>query len=179
VAVTKQDVERIYGCAKALLQEKRAISIEDVSEYMRTVINAPMLVADIEECLVRLFEKAGNDPAVDLHQAFLFRDAAVGYWLGVYRILVLQIRVDRGENGCFLAHAFYGVPDDGQAKLLGISLKAANILAYLKEQGVEIERWFPLADWTKIVKGTREETLKHLGNLSKSLSESNPIGFVA
>lgn len=180
MAVQEQDVERIYGCARALFQEKKAISIEDVTEYMRTVANAPMLVADIEECLTRLFDKStGNNPAVELHQAFLFRHAAVGYWLGTYRILVLQVRAMRGEEKqAFLAYPIYGVPEDGTAKLIGIATQAKHVLEFLTAQGVEISRWFPLEDWEKLVSGKREEILKELATLSSKLSETMTVGQI-
>lgn len=180
MAVTEQDVERIYGSARALFQERKTLSLEDVSEYLRTVANTPMESADIEECLTRLFEKnTGNAPAVELHQAFLFRNAAMGYWLGVYRILVLQVTVERGENGCFLAYPFYGVAEDGRVKHLGIAFGTKHVLEHLKAQGVEVDRWFPIANWTKIVPGEREDNLKRFSNLGKSLNETHPLVFVS
>lgn len=181
MAVQERDVERIYGCARALFQEKKAISVEDVTEYMRAVANAPMLVADIEECLTRLFDRStGNNPAVELHQAFLFRYAAVGYWLGAYRILVLQVRATRGEEKqASHAYPFYGVPEDGTAKLIGVATRVKHVLEFLTAQGIEISRWFPLGDdWEKLVPGKREEILKELVALGSKLSETMPVGHV-
>jgi hypothetical protein len=180
LGVTEQDIERIHGSAKALFQERKTISLEDVSEYLRTVANTPMEATDIEECLTRLFEKStGNMPAVALHQVFLFRNAAIGHWLGAYRILVLQVTIERGEDTRFLAYPFYGLADDGRAKHLGIAFGTGHVLNHLKEQGVEIEHWFPVANWTKLVPGEREENLKRFSNLGKSLNETHPLVFVA
>lgn len=180
MGVTDQDVERIYGSARALFRERKTICLEDVSEYLRTVANTPMEPADIEECLTRLFEKnAENAPAVELHQAFLFRNAAMGYWLGVYRILVLQVTVERGEDSRFLAYPFYGVAEDGRAKHLGIAFGTTHVLEHLKAQGVEIDHWFPVANWTTMIPGEREEHLKRFSNLGKSLNDGHPLVFVA
>ena len=177
MAVQETDVERIYGCAKALFQENKAISVEEVVEYMRTVANMPLLAEDIEECLTRLFDKTtGNNPAVELHQAFLFRHAAVGYWLGTYRILVLQVRPTREEEKQpFFAYPMYGVPDDGAAKLISIATHPKHALEFLKTQGIDITRWFPLENWTKLVPGKPEEISKELVYLSSKLSETMTV----
>lgn len=172
MAISEKEAACVYGTAKALFQEKKTVSLEDVSDYLRTVANTPMVTADIEECLTRLFEKQHNAPAVQLHQAFLFRKAAVGYWLGAYRIQVIEIRVEQSEEMRFTAYPFYGIADGARPKLLGIAFNTSSVLDYLKKQGVEIDQWFP------IVNELSEESLKQLSMLSQNLNATQPIVFL-
>src|SRR6266571_2207554 len=91
VAITEQDRTQIMGAAKALFAERKTFSLDDLTDYLRSVVNVKVDPADVEESLSRLFERqGGNLPALELHQCMLFRRSALAYWLGQYAILVME-----------------------------------------------------------------------------------------
>lgn len=154
MAITEQDQEKIQGAAKALFQERKTLSLEEVTDYLRSVVHFPVDPADVETCLARLFERqGGNLPAIELHQCMLFRRSALAYWMAQYAILVIE-EVFKSEpaegekEGTVRTHVylFFGVAGDEPqtGKFLGAAKDPKDILDYLKTQGIEVGNWHPL-----------------------------------
>jgi hypothetical protein len=176
MALTEQDQQRIYGAAKALFSERKRLTLDDMMEYLRTVTNTPMEVADVEESFSRLFERrAGNLPAVELHQAFLFRDAAIGYWRAEYAIVVIQTSTIASDGKLWRVYAFYGLAGEEKGKLIGVTGGMGNVLKYLKDVGLDIPGWFPLAEWEHLLPGTPQERAEMIDRMGKEISIHRPV----
>jgi hypothetical protein len=146
--------ERILGAARALFQERKSVSVDDIRDYLKHVAQVPVSVSEVEEIVGRLFTgETSHLPAVALHQVFLFKRAARGFWLGQYGVLVLQrtFKVTEPQPGGGTGRNVYllfGLADDGteiSAKFLGAAISPDEVLKQLSQAGVAIEGWFPLS----------------------------------
>jgi hypothetical protein len=181
MAITEQDQRRVLGAAKALFQERKSVSLDDLTEYIRSVLNIQVETTDVEESLTRLFERpGGNLPAIELHQAMAFRRSALAYWLGQYAILVIEstyiAEVAEGEkesNTRTNVYLFFGVagnePQTG--KFLGVARSTKGILEHLKAQGIEVGGWHPLdsEQWKTFIPHSPEKITELAKTFGKSL----------
>lgn len=194
MAITEQDRTQILGAAKALFQERKTFSLDDLSDYLRSVVNVKVDPADVEESLSRLFEpKGANLPAIELHQCMAFRRSAMAYWLGQYAILVMEqnyiSQPAEGEEAHNKIRAnvylFFGIAGDEPetGKLLGMARSTKDILDYLKTQGIEVGNWHPLdkGAWKRFVPQSEdkiEELVKSFGkSLYAKLGTANSVVF--
>ncbi len=193
MAITEQDRTQIVGAAKALFQERKQFNLDDLSDYLRTVVNIRVEPTDIEEILSRLFERQGaNLPAIELHQCMVFRRSAIAYWLAQYAILVMEEQyiqpAEDEKDNKVSAHVylFFGVAGNEPqvGKLLGMARSTKDILDYLKSQGIEVSGWHPLdkGQWKHFIPHTSEkidELVKSFGKslYGKGLSTTNTIVY--
>jgi hypothetical protein len=181
VAITDQDRTQIMGAAKALFQQKKAVNLDDLTDYLRSVVNVKLETADVEESLSRLFERQGaNLPAIELHQCMLFRRSALAYWMADYAILVMEeiyiSEPDEGEKeGSTRTHVylFFGVAGDAEqtGKLLGMARSTKDVLDVLKSHGIEIGNWHPLdrGAWKRFIPYSSEKIDEFVGKFGKSM----------
>lgn len=168
VAITEQDQAKIAGAVRALFQERKVVSLDQTGEYLRSVVNLHLEQTDIEECIARLFEPRGaNLPAIELHQAMLFRRSAMAYWLGQYAILVMEEQyiqpAEEEKDSKIRAHVylFFGIAGDAEqiGKFLGAARSTQAILEYLKKEGIDVGNWHPLdpGQWKRFVSQSAEK----------------------
>lgn len=176
MALTEQDQQRMYGAAKALFRERKRLTLDEVAEYLRTVTKTPMEIADIEEGFSRLFERRGGTlPAVELYQAFLFRNAAIGYWRSEYAIIVIRTSTIVADGKPWRIYAFYGLAGEEKGKCIGVAAGIGNILQYLKDVGLDIAGWFPLTQWEHLLPGTPQERTDLISRLGQEISIHCPV----
>jgi hypothetical protein len=162
--------ERVLGAARALFQERKVLSIEEIRNYLKNVAQVHVSESEVELILSRwLCGQADNLPAVALHQAFLFKRSARGFWRGQYSVLVLErvYGLDSSENqkSGRVLYLVYGIADDGEAtaKFLGAAVSPEVVLKHLQQSGLEITGWFPLsAEQSKALLTPTTEDLKGL-----------------
>lgn len=175
MALTEQDQQRVYGAAKALFSERKRLTLDEVVAYLRTVTNTPMETADIEESFSRLFERrGGNLPAVELYQAFLFQNAAIGYWRSEYAIVVIRTSIV-ADGKPWRIYACYGLAGEERGKFIGVAAGIGNILKYLRDVGLDISGWFPLAQWEHLLPGTPQERTDLISRLGQEISIHCPV----
>jgi hypothetical protein len=145
--------ERVLGAARALFQERKILSVDEVRDYLKSVAQVHLPASEVEECISRLFSgQMENLPAVALQQAFLFKRAARGIWRGQYSILIVEKIYNLPEptdtsGGGRDIYLMFGVADDEEAtsKFLGAASSPDTALQLLKQFSLEIDGWFPLS----------------------------------
>ena len=141
---TKQD--QVYSTALALLQEKKTVSVNQIYETLQTSSGLRVDVRDIHIFLSHLFELVGTGlQPLELRQALLFADAALGYWKSGYAILIVK---QRSENAVRL----YGIAAGASTgHLIGRSSDYVEAVGYLKNQGISISVWYPLSEYLRLL----------------------------
>lgn len=192
MAITDVDRDRILGAAKALFQEKKSVSLENLTDYLRTVVNIQVDPSDVEESLTRLFERQGSNlTAIELDQAMVFRRSALAYWMAGYAILVMEEiyksePADEKDAVRANVYLFFGIAGDEpqSGKFLGAARTAKDILEYLKGKEIEVGRWHPLdkGQWKNFVPHSSDkidELVKTFGNslYSKEHGAAKSITF--
>jgi hypothetical protein len=183
LAITEQDQRQVLGAAKALFQQKKVVNLDDLTDYIRSVIHLQLEPADVEEAVSRLFERqGGNLPAIELHQCMIFRRSALAYWMAQYAILVMEeiYRSEPAEGETEIRgdiYLFFGIAgDDPQmGKFLGAARSTKDVLEFLKSQGIEVQGWHPLDpdQWKSLVPHTAEKIQELVKDFGKSLFAKN------
>jgi hypothetical protein len=190
VTTDQSTSERVLGAARALFQERKSLSVDDIRAYLKEVAHIHLPETEVEEIVGRLFiGQVGNLPAVELHQAFVFKRAARGFWLGQYSILVLQCaytlpdQTEESGTGRSL-YLLFGIAGDEEAaeRLLGAASDTRHVQAQLQEVGIDIGGWFPLAtsQWQALLPHTKDlkEIVEKFGKSLFSPTGSARTAFV-
>jgi hypothetical protein len=158
--------EQVIGAARALFRERRTLSVDDIRTYLKQVAQVHLSEIEVEETVNHLLSgHAGNLPAIALHQAFVFKRAARGFWHGQYSILVVeatyQLPSPTATSGTGRGIYFtFGIADDEEAteKFLGAASNPEAVLKLLQQEGIEIDGWFPLAaeQWKALLHTTKD-----------------------
>jgi hypothetical protein len=163
--ITDPTSERVLGAARALFQEQKTLSASDLRDYLKNAAQLLLSETEIEKILAQALTGQGSNlPPVALHQAFLFKRAARGFWHG-YSILTLECtytlpaptEADGTGRSIYLT---FGIADDedGVAKFLGASPTPDAVLKQLQSYGLDIKDWFPLgyAQWRALLSHTKD-----------------------